>query len=300
MADTNTRAPGFQWPAVMQILRPHQWAKNLLVCIPLLLAHKGTETARLWATLIAGVSFCLGASSVYIVNDWLDREADRQHPSKRFRPFAAGTLSPMTGLGLVLLLLGGSLGLSLSLLPASFVWLLGLYIGICSVYSLLLKQVAMLDVLVLASVYLLRLLAGGVAADVGVSPWLLTFSGFLFLSIALVKRYAELESLPASGQMLRRAYASHDTALLRGLGTSSGYLSVVVLALYINSQDAAILYRHPAVLWLVCPCLVYWIRRVWLLAHRGHLAEDPVWFVLSDPASYVVGALMLGLVVAAA
>ena len=291
--------PAFQSPAAIQILRLHQWPKNLLLFVPLLLAHKGTDTARLWATLVGSISFCLSASSVYIVNDWFDREADRQHPSKRFRPFAAGTLSPTAGLGLMLVLLGGSLGLSLRFLPASFVGMLGLYIGICSVYSFWLKQVAMLDVLVLASVYLLRLLAGGVAADVFVSPWLLMFSGFLFLSIAFVKRYTELNRLPDSGRPVRRGYAYHDKELLRSLGATSGYLSVLVLALYINSQEVTVLYQRPMALWLVCPCLLYWVSRIWLLAHRGSMADDPVWFVVSDPASYVVGGVTVGLVLAA-
>lgn len=302
MTDRNIHSdsPAFQWRAVVQILRIHQWTKNLLLFIPLLLAHKSTETARLWATLVACVSFCLGASSLYIVNDWLDRAADRQHPSKRFRPFAAGSLSFTTGGVLMLLLLASSVGLAVARLPASFVAMLGLYLVISAVYSLIVKQVAILDVLVLAGVYLLRILAGGTAADVFVSPWLLAFSGFLFLSIAFVKRYAELERLPDSDQAVRRGYTRHDKELLRGLGTSSGYLCVLVLALYIhNSQDVPILYTHPTVLWLVCPCVLYWISRVWLLAHRGSMGEDPVWFVLSDPASYVVGALIVGLVLAA-
>ena len=180
------------WKQVLRAVRVQHWMKNILVFVPVLFAHKGTDTARLLAALIAGVSFSLCTSAGYIFNDILDRQADRQHPTKKQRPFAAGRLSVSTGLVLLAGLLGGSFLIAGTWLPFSCVMLLGVYAASSGLYSSLLKRLVIIDVLVLAGLYVVRILAGGVAAAVRVSPWLLAFSGFLFLSVAFVKRYAEL------------------------------------------------------------------------------------------------------------
>lgn len=290
------------WKQVLRAIRMHQWVKNVLIFMPLLLAHKGADVPRLQAACIAFISFSLCASAGYIFNDILDREADRSHPTKKQRPFATGALSVSTGLVLVAVLLGGSVAVAVIWLPASCATLLGIYGASSALYSSLLKRLVIIDVLILASLYILRLLAGGAAATVPVSPWLLTFSGFLFLSLAFVKRYAELENLSSESprDVIRRGYFVQDKELLQSLGTSSGYVAVLVFALYINnSLDIPVLYQQPEVLWGICPCVLYWINRVWFLAHRGVINQDPVVFTLTDPASYVVGGFIVTLLLIA-
>jgi 4-hydroxybenzoate polyprenyltransferase len=199
---------------------------------------------------------------------------------------------------LVPLLLGGSFLIAALLLPPLFAAALGLYVAITTAYSFYLKRIVVLDILVLAGFYTIRVLAGAVAVKVPVSPWLLMFSMFLFLSLALVKRYSELVLMHAGGETLAkgRGYLVDDRELLQGIGVTSGYLSVLVLALYVNSKEVTALYQHPQALWLVCPFLLYWITRVWFLVHRGAIDEDPLVFTLKDPASYVVGGF-IGLVI---
>lgn len=279
-------------------LRAHQWIKNLLVFVPLLLAHRIFDTPALLQTLYAGLAWCLCASSVYLVNDLLDIEADRLHPSKKRRPFAAGALSARALPLLVPLLLLPACAIALLLLPARFGYALLLYLALSTAYSLYLKRLLIVDVLTLAGLYTLRVLSGGFATEIAVSPWLIAFSMFLFLSIAFVKRYTELRGAEAEGRadLSRRNYTLADMELLKSFGTASGYLSVLVIALYINnSNEVAVLYRHPAALWLIGPCLLYWITRIWFLAARGKLHDDPVVFAVKDPASYIVGALILAL-----
>ena len=222
-------------------------------------------------------------------------------PQKKQRPFAAGSLSVSTGLVLMAVLVGGSFLIAVAWLPFSFCILLGVYGLSSGLYSYRLKRLVIIDVLVLAGLYVVRILAGGVAAAVRVSPWLLAFSGFLFLSVAFVKRYAELEAMPSSSPgVIRRGYVAQDKELLRSLGTSSGYLAALVFALYINnSPDILVLYQQPQVLWGICPCLLYWISRVWFLAHRGVMNQDPMVFTLTDPVSYVVGGVIVVLLLAA-
>ena len=282
----------------LQALRVSQWVKNALLFVPLLLAHKVTGGAQVLSALLAFCSFSFCASSVYIVNDLLDLESDRHHPRRKFRPFAAGTLPISTGVLLVPLLLGGSFLIAALLLPPLFAAALGLYVAITTAYSFYLKRIVVLDILVLAGFYTIRVLAGAVAVKVPVSPWLLAFSMFLFLSLALVKRYSELVLMHAGGETLAkgRGYLVGDRELLQGIGVTSGYLSVLILALYVSSKEVTALYQHPQALWLVCPFLLYWITRAWFLVHRGAIDEDPLVFTLKDPASYVVGGF-IGLVI---
>jgi 4-hydroxybenzoate polyprenyltransferase len=280
--------------ALIRALRVHQWVKNLLVFVPVILDHKLFAPEVMAKSATAFVAFCCAASSAYILNDLLDVEADRRHPTKRHRPFAAGTLSPSTGLLLVPLLLAIAFIASLGTLPATFVELLAIYIVLTTAYSLLLKRLAVVDVLVLAALYTLRVLAGIAAAQVRFSTWLLAFSMFLFLSLAFLKRFTEVSAMEgaATEQVRRRGYIRGDREWLGSMGGASGYLSVLVLALYINSEQVVALYRAPLLLWLVCPLLLFWTSRMWLLAHRGQIHDDPIVATVRDPVSYLLGALV--------
>ena len=270
-------------------LRLHQWAKNLLIFVPLLMAHLAYDRALVMQALLAFVAFGLCASSVYVLNDLIDLPADRAHPRKRFRPFAAGRLPLMAGFVLAPTLLVLAFCLA-ALLPERFVWVLIGYYLLTLAYSLRLKRVEMLDVVVLAALYTARIIAGGVATNIPLSFWLLAFSMFLFLSLALVKRHTELTVMRANGVTAAagRGYRIDDLPLLGALGGASGFLAVLVLALYINSRDSERLYDHPQLLWLLCPLLLYWISRMWLLTFRGRMHDDPLMFALRDPASLLV------------
>jgi 4-hydroxybenzoate polyprenyltransferase len=280
--------------ALVRALRVHQWVKNLLVFVPVVLDHKIFRAVPLEKAATAFLAFCCAASSAYILNDILDVEADRRHPTKRHRPFAAGTLNPTIGAVLVPGLLAIAFIASWSTLPARFVELLAIYVVLTTAYSLYLKSVAVVDVLLLAALYTLRVLAGIAAAHVRFSTWLLAFSMFLFLSLAFLKRYTEVSAMDgvATEQVRRRGYIRGDREWLGSMGGASGYLSVLVLALYINSEQVVALYRNPLLLWLVCPLLLFWISRMWLLAHRGRIDDDPIVATVRDPVSYVIGCLV--------
>lgn len=278
---------------MLSALRPSQWVKNILVFVPLVTAHRITDTACLIQAFSAFAACSGCASSVYLMNDLLDLSADRRHATKQHRPFAAGTLSIPTGLCLIPLLLLGAFALAWRTLPAVFTTVLAVYLVTATAYSLRFKHIMVVDVMLLASLYVLRIYAGAVAVDIPVSTWLLAFAMFLFLSLAFVKRYAELNTLQAGrDQVEGRDYLSADKEWIRSVGAASGYLSVLVLALYINSKEVMVLYRHPERLWFVCPLLLYWITRMWCLVHRGHLDDDPVVAAVKDPLSYMAGALI--------
>ncbi|MFP5227382.1 MAG: UbiA family prenyltransferase [Acidobacteriota bacterium] len=277
--------------AVLKALRLHQWAKNILIFVPMLLAHALRAGAFAEAAL-AFVSFSLCASATYIVNDLLDIESDRRHPRKRSRPFAAGDLSAITGVLIGAAFLGGSIAIAAALLPAAFLLWLFLYLVGTLSYSLVLKRVVLVDVLVLSGLYTVRMLAGSSATQVPISPWLAAFSVFLFLSLAMVKRFSELQNTRALGQAVAngRGYLLGDIEQLRSFGTASAYAAVVVFSFYIgDSGKAGTLYRHPIRLWLITPLMIYWISRVWLLASRGELDEDPVIFAVTDRISLFTG-----------
>ena len=288
--------------AFLRALRIHQWTKNFLLFVPLLAAHKLSDITSILHLLVAFVAFSLCASSVYLINDLLDLEVDRQHPLKRNRPFAAGTLSIKTGAFAVPLLMVTSLAMAAKLLNPVFLVLLILYLTSSVAYVCFFKNALLLDVFVLTGLYTLRVLAGGMAVDIQPSPWLLAFSMFFFLSLAFLKRYSELRLMMINDRehVSGRPYALSDIDLIRGVGPIGGYLSVLVLALYINSKDVVELYRYPTLLWLITPCLLYWITRMWFFAHRGAISEDPIVFAVKDPKSYVVGAIVLSIIVIAA
>jgi 4-hydroxybenzoate polyprenyltransferase len=288
-----------RWRAWRKALRVHQWLKNLLVFLPLITAHLALAPAKVSQAAMAFLAFCLCASGVYVLNDLVDLEADRRHPRKRLRPFAAGNLSLASGLvaAPVLTLLGFAVASALSL---RFMLALGGYYALTVGYSFLFKRIAMLDTVVLAGLYTVRIIAGTIAIQVGVSFWLLAFSMFLFFSLALIKRYTELRGLLQSGNVHgARGYAIEDLGLIQSLGAASGYLSVLVLALYINSTASEALYHRPQMLWLLCPALLYWVSRTWLIAHRGAMHDDPVVFALSDHVSQVLLVLCAAVVIGA-
>lgn len=280
----------------VKAIRAHQWAKNVLIFLPVLLAHSLHLHALLMA-LLAFISFSLCASSTYIVNDLLDIEADRRHPKKRLRPFAAGDLSPFMGVGIVVAFLAISAGIAL-LLPERFLMWLVVYTLSTLAYSLRLKRMVLVDVIVLSALYTLRILAGSAATEVPISPWLSGFCIFFFLSLAFVKRFSELANLRALGATPAngRGYLIDDMEQLRSFGTSSAYASVVVFTLYINNPEVSQLYKHPQRLWLLAPILILWLSRVWLLASRGQLDEDPVIFALTDLRSMLLGILAASVV----
>lgn len=286
--------------ALARAVRAHQWAKNVLVFVPLVTAHVFLDPSSVAAAMLAFAAFSLVASAVYVANDLADLQDDRRHPLKRHRAIATGELSIGTALALLPVLLLGATAIA-ALLPWTFGALLIAYVATNLAYSLVLKRVALLDVFVLAGLYALRILAGAAAIDVPVSDWLLAFSLFAFLSLALAKRFVEVSAVAArdEARVGGRGYLAGDGALLAMLGTSSGYLSVLVFALYVTSPQVAVLYRAPGILWFACPLLLYWISRVWFLAHRGTLSEDPLVFALRDPASYGTGFLILLVMVAA-
>jgi 4-hydroxybenzoate polyprenyltransferase/phosphoserine phosphatase len=292
------RAPaGF--PALARALRVHQWVKNLLVFVPVVTAHRVGDVHAMLEAAIAFACFCLTASAVYVVNDITDLESDRRHPAKRLRPFASGAIALAWAAPLVAVLLAAGAWLA-TLLPEAFRMALFAYLGATVLYSFSLKRVAVLDVLSLAALYTIRIFAGATAIGVPLSHWLLGFSMFLFLSLAFIKRYVELSDLVAAGgqafPVAGRGYSTRDLPAVGVLGAVSGYLAVLVLALFITSADTLVHYRQPWALWGAPLLLLYWITRAWMLAHRRQMDHDPVAFALADPPSYAVLAAMLGVV----
>ena len=275
--------------ALAKALRVHQWAKNLLVFVPLLLGHSFGSLSFL-AAIAAFFCFSLTASATYILNDLLDLEPDRVHLNKRKRAFAAGDLSVTTGIGISFLMTATALSTA-AYLPRRFLIYLLLYLATTIAYSLAFKRIVLVDVVVLSSLYTIRMLAGAAATQTPISPWLAAFSTFLFLSLAMVKRFSELRNLSARGMKPSngRGYLLSDVEQLRSFGTSSAYASVVVFALYISGNGVVELYHHAQRLWLTTPMMILWLSRVWLLASRGLLDEDPVVFALTDRTSLLLG-----------
>jgi 4-hydroxybenzoate polyprenyltransferase len=275
--------------AWIKAARLYQWVKNLLIFLPALLGHRIDEPDVLAPAVMAFVAFGLCASSVYLFNDLFDLAADRRHKRKRRRPFASGLLPARRGVIAGALLFAGAVAIAIAV-GWQFCAVLALYYAVTWAYSLRLKRRAILDVMTLAGLYTVRIIAGGAATGVTVSFWLLAFSMFIFLSLAIVKRYAELADAgrAAPGLAAGRGYGAADLPLLLALGTASGYAAVVVMALYIHSPESARLYGDAQPLWLTCPLLLYWISRVWLLTTRGRMHDDPILFAIRDRASLAV------------
>ena len=285
----------------LKALRPQQWLKNLLVFVPVLAAHRFNESALMLRSLLAFAAFCCCASTGYLLNDLLDLSADRHHPRKRLRPFASGRLPLSYGLVMIpaLLVLGCVLAAFGSRLLVGAVLL---YLALTLTYSFYIKTVALLDCLVLAGLYTLRIMGGAAAVAIWPSPWLLAFSMFLFVSLAFVKRYDELVVMRGvdGDHAKARGYEISDAELLASKGTASGYMAALVLALYISSSAAKALYRRPEFMWFLVPLLLYWVGRMWLVAHRGKMIDDPLVFALRDRTSCILIALMLGTTLLAA
>lgn len=283
----------------IKAIRVHQWLKNLLVFLPLLASHRFFDTHAVIDSLLAFLAFGLCASGVYVLNDLLDLPSDRRHPRKRLRPFAAGRLPLLHGLFAAPLLTLAGFALAFVASPW-FAVVLFVYYAMTLAYSLRLKRIVMVDVVLLAGLYTIRIIGGAVAIGSTLSFWLLAFSMFIFLSLAMLKRYTELNAVLGSGQSKAsgRGYAVDDLPLIQSLGASSGYLAVLVFALYINSPESLALYARPQVLWMICPLLLYWISRLWIISHRGAMDDDPVVFAVSDRVSQIVialcGALAIG------
>jgi 4-hydroxybenzoate polyprenyltransferase len=276
--------------AVMQALRPHQWSKNVLLFVPLVLAHRLNEPALLADAVLAFVALCFVASGTYVVNDLVDRDRDRRHPLKQNRPFASGALSPGVGYAMVPVLVGVGVAISLLALPLGFTVLLGAYIAVTLSYSFALKRVAALDVVVLGGLYALRVLMGGEVTGIPVSDWLVAFSLFFFLGLAILKRYAELRLLEdvVSARDNGRGYAVDDLEMLRAVGPATAFLAVLVLVLYITSPEVQVLYTHPFRLWALTPLVITWTMHMWLMAHRRLMPDDPIVYTAKDPASWAV------------
>ena len=282
----------FKLRLVIKALRLHQWAKNALLFVPLLAAHD-LNGDRWLVTLLAFIAFGMCASATYVINDLFDLASDRAHPRKQARPFAAATLTIQFGMVLVLVLLPLSLWLAAAIsLP--FFALMALYVVVTLLYSARLKQIAIVDVLVLASLYTHRILAGGLVSAVVISNWLLAVSLFMFLSLALVKRCAELEFMSGDGKvsLAGRGYRTSDLSYLISMGIASGFVAVMLLALYVDSQVGGAMYPHAEILWLILPLMLFWIMRLWLKIARMEIHDDPLLFAITDRTSWIVAVLV--------
>jgi len=292
--------PSRPWRDLRAALRVHQWVKNILIFVPLLTSHQLFDLVPLTSALGAFIAFSLCASGVYVLNDCIDLQTDRRHDKKRHRPFAAGKLSLPFAFLLLIALTGGAAAISLRL-PHVFQFTIALYFGLTLAYSFYFNLKLLLDVFFLGGLYTIRVLAGNAATGIAFSPWLLAFSMFLFISLAFVKRVAEVDKhgqqdlLTTSG----RGYRAIDKQTLVSLGTTSGQLCVLVLALSISSPQVELLYRTPILLWLLCPLVMYWVSRVWIITCRGRMDDDPVVFALRDGVSYIVGLCAAAVIVAA-
>ena len=282
----------------VRALRLHQWLKNLLIFVPLLVSHRLAMSGLLITGIVAFILFSMCASSSYLFNDLLDLRSDRRHPSKRERPLAAGVISIKAAvLALLILLVCAFVG-ALVWLPWRFTGAMAIYYVVTVTYSVWLKRLVIIDVVTLAMLYTLRIIAGTLLFGLVMTFWMLAFSMFIFLSLALVKRYAELCDSRHKGNADRangRGYKPNDLNMISSLGAASGYLSVMVLALYIQDPNTAALYQNPRLIWMACPLLLYWISRTWMLTHRGEMHDDPVVFAIRDRVSLAVG-ILFGLV----
>ena len=278
--------------AVVRALRVHQWVKNVLVFAPLVAAHQVFNVDLLLMAACAFFAMCFCASGIYVINDLADIDSDRSHPVKQRRPFANGEVHIATGLIMAPLLVGCGIAVSL-LLPWNATVILLAYVGLSTVYTYWLKEKLLADVIALAALYTIRIIMGGVAISIFVSPWLLTFSLFLFLSLAFIKRVAEMIHLTRTMQRgaAGRGYSVEDTSTLANLGIASGFLSCLVLSLYIHSETVRQLYVHPSWLWMLVPLLLYWVGRLWVVTMRGAMTDDPIVYLFNDRRSYATIAL---------
>lgn len=284
----------------INVFRSHQWIKNLLIFVPVLAAHQLITFEVGKDLILAFLSFSFCASSVYILNDLLDLESDRRHLRKCSRPFASGRISLLCGLAFAPILLITSISIAININPLFLFWLL-IYFGITCAYSWGLKRLVLVDCLTLAILYTLRIVAGAVAVSVPLSFWLLAFSTFIFLSLAFVKRFAELEIQPneSNARIYGRGYYPNDSSLIKQLGISSGFSAVLVLALYLNSDNVTKLYQTPEIIWGAIPLMLLWISWMWLQAQRGTMHDDPIIFAIKDNTSILIGLAFISIFIIA-
>ena len=274
--------------SLIKAIRAYQWVKNLLVFLPLLLAHRISDRAALLASLLTFFAFSLTASSIYLVNDLTDLDSDREHPRKRARPFASGDLPLSYGfLGPALMIAGLTLAAVFVSIPTLV--MLVIYVVVTTAYSSVLKTKPLIDVFTLAGLYTIRLLTGGIAAQIHVSIWLLGFSMFAFLSLAFLKRSSELTAAVREALKVnaRRGYRPEDHGLLQVMGVAAAFLAALILALYLSSPEARAQYRSPMWLWLSVPIVLFAQCRLWLSSARGEMTDDPIVYAVKDPASWI-------------
>jgi 4-hydroxybenzoate polyprenyltransferase len=285
--------------AFIKALRPHQWSKNILVFVPIVMAHRFLEPQALLNTILAFICFSMVASSIYLMNDLMDLQQDRRHETKRNRPFASGALSATNGLLMIPLLMGGAIFIATQL-PKLFSLTIAAYLILNLGYTFYLKRKLLVDVLALAGAYTLRILAGNAAGPVDVSNWLLAFSLFLFLSLALVKRYVELDTAPEEQdikkRVMGRGYRKADLDMVSQLGVSSGFAAVVVLAIFIDGAGKSSMYSHAHLIWLVAPIVLYVIGRIWMLAKRREMNDDPIMFIIKDWRSHLMAVIVAAII----
>ncbi len=271
-------------------LRIHQWVKNSLLFLPITMAHQFTDVNLLVAVLWAFISFSFCASAVYVLNDLLDLETDRKHPTKKNRPLASGLISVKTSVLLIFLILLTSGFIAIKILSTAFLIILIVYVILTTAYSVILKQLMLIDVIVLGGLYTLRITAGSIASGVDISSWLLVFSMFFFLSLAFMKRYADLILMKQKNynEIAGRGYHIDDLDLVQKSGITSGFVAMLVLALYINSDRVMELYKSPILIWFTLPVLLYWVMRMWMVTNRGEMTEDPIIYAIRDKTTYVV------------
>lgn len=288
--------------AMIRAMRPHHWLKNGLVFVPILLNHDVFDLKSLGHGAIGFIAFSLLASAIYLLNDIIDVEADRRHPTKRKRPLAAGEITERQAYLAIPGLLATAFGLSFLLpQPRLFLMVLAAYLVLALTYLFFLKRKLLVDVLGLAAMHTMRILAGNAADAIPLSSWLLAFSMFLFLSLALVKRYAELRITQDQSGLKKagRGYHAEDIEALSQLGMASGCTCALIMALYVDSAAVKELYRHPELIWLICPIILYQMARVWFLARRGQMPDDPLVFMIRDWRSQLMGGLVVAIMVTA-
>jgi len=290
--DTIISLPKLMPADYFRMLRCHQWLKNLLVFVPAAAAHQIAQPKALFASLSAFIAFSLCASAVYVLNDLFDLESDRQHPRKRNRPLAAARIPIVHGVIFMPFLLMFSIAISIAI-NSLFTGVLIGYFFLTLSYSMALKRQVIVDVIMLAGLYTIRVIGGACATHIKPSFWLLAFSMFMFLNLALVKRYAELDlSLQHKANVLSgRGYWAQDLPVLLALGVASGLGAVQIVALYINNPDIVALYPAHVWLWFVPALLLYWVSRLWMKTHRREMHDDPVVFTALDWQSLLVVAL---------
>jgi 4-hydroxybenzoate polyprenyltransferase/phosphoserine phosphatase len=281
---------------MLKAMRPHQWAKNSLVFLPLVFSHSYDSFLPIVAAALTFLCFSLCASGIYLINDLLDIESDRAHPTKYKRPFAAGNLSPVKGILASFILTAAALSTCVIYLNLWVLLVLILYILLTNLYSFYLKHYSTIDVVTLTCLFTMRIVAGAVAVSAPLSPWLLNFSLFFFLSLAYMKRYIELNKSKHKGKLSDRNYNASDLDIVLNTGLVNGGLAVLTLSMYLNSQYVVNTYASPEILWFICPLMLFWIYRAWLWAKREKIDHDPVVFALKDKISWIT-VMLLGLTV---